>query len=129
MSPRLLAGAARTAVASVWLYEGLWCKLLAADAGQRAIVGGVPGIGDAAGFALAAIGVAETALAGWVLSGRARRPAAVVQTGMLVVFNAGGLLFGADRISEPGRMLTANAALLAAAWLLARDAAPERRHA
>ena len=36
MSPRLLRGAARTAVASVWLYEGLWCKLLASDAGQRA---------------------------------------------------------------------------------------------
>jgi uncharacterized membrane protein YphA (DoxX/SURF4 family) len=129
MSPWLLVGAARTAVASVWLYEGLWCKLLAADAGQRAIVASAPAIGGAAGFALAAIGVAETALAGWVLSGRARRLAAVVQTALLVVFNAGGLLFGAGRISEPGRMLTANAALLAAAWLLARGAAQEHHHA
>jgi hypothetical protein len=114
-----VTAAARCAVASVWLYEGLWCKLLRPDAGQADIVAAVPGAGGLAPVLLAGIGVAETALAGWVLTGRAGRAAAAVQTGLLVAFNAGGLLFGRAHIAEPGRMLTANAALLAAAWLLA----------
>ncbi|MFI5915808.1 DoxX-like family protein [Dactylosporangium sp. NPDC051541] len=116
-----VTGLARGAVASVWLYEGLWCKLVRPDAGQLAIVSGVPGAGSWSDGLLVLIGLAETALAGWVIWGRAGRAAAAVQTVLLVAFNAGGLLFGAGHIDEPGRMLTANAALLAAAWLL-----PER---
>ncbi|MET7421992.1 DoxX-like family protein [Dactylosporangium sp. NPDC005555] len=103
---------ARAAVAAVWLYEGLWCKILGGDPAQREIVAEVPML------SLTAIGVAETALAVWVLTGRHARAAAVVQTVLLVAFNAGGLLLAADHIADPGRMLTANAALLALAWLL-----------
>jgi uncharacterized membrane protein YphA (DoxX/SURF4 family) len=112
---------ARAAVAAVWLYEGLWCKVLTGD--QLSIVAAVPFLPPAlASAALTGVGVAETALAVWVLTGRRARAAAIVQTVLLVAFNAGGLLFAADQISDEGRMLTANAALLALAWLLTAPA-------
>jgi uncharacterized membrane protein YphA (DoxX/SURF4 family) len=119
---------ARAAVAAVWLYEGLWCKILGADANQRSIVAGVPGLPAAwVTAALVGIGVLETAVGGWVLSGAKARLAALVQTGLLAVFNAGGLVFAGARIAEPGRMLTQNAVLLAVVWLLAEQ--PVRRPA
>lgn len=124
----MMTGFARTAVAAVWLYEGLWCKILGGDGDQRAIVGAVPLLPPAlATAALVGIGLAETAIAAWVLTGRRARAAAVTQTVLLVAFNAGGLLFAGDRIGDAGRMLTANAALLALAWLLARPSSPRRR--
>jgi uncharacterized membrane protein YphA (DoxX/SURF4 family) len=117
---------ARAAVAAVWLYEGLWCKLLRADPNQESIVASVPGLPAAcATAALRGIGATETALGIWVLSGARPRLAASVQSGLLVGFNAGGLAFANDRIAEPRRMLTRNAALLALVWLLARQ--PVRR--
>jgi len=112
---------ARVAVAAVWLYEGLWCKVLGGQPEQRAIVADVPGLPDGqAGAALVALGVVETAIGAWVLGGGRPRAAALAQTVLLVAVNAGGLLFAADRIAEPGRMIVQNAALLALAWLLAR---------
>ncbi len=113
-------GVARAAVAAVWLYEGLWCKVLGGDGDQRAILADVPLLpAGLAGAALAGIGVVEVAVAVWVLTGRWARGAAVTQTVLLVAFNAGGLVFAGDRITDAGRMLTANGALLALAWLLA----------
>lgn len=62
---------ARAAVAAVWLYEGLWCKILGGDADQQAIVAAVPQLPPAlAASAVTAIGVAEVAVAAWVLTGR-----------------------------------------------------------
>jgi uncharacterized membrane protein YphA (DoxX/SURF4 family) len=120
--------AARAAVAAVWLYEGLWCKVFAEAPDQRLIVASVPGLPLAwVTAALVGLGVIETAVGLWVLSGVEARTAAYVQTGLLVLFNAGGLLFAGARIAEPGRMLTQNAVLLAVIWLLAGQ--PVRRHA
>jgi uncharacterized membrane protein YphA (DoxX/SURF4 family) len=120
--------AVRAAVAAVWLYEGLWCKVFGGAPDQRWIVASVPALPPAWVTAtLVGLGVVETAIALWVLSGLEARTAAYVQTGLLVLFNAGGLLFAGARIAEPGRMLTQNALLLAAVWLLAGQ--PVRRHA
>jgi uncharacterized membrane protein YphA (DoxX/SURF4 family) len=116
---------ARVAVAVVWLYEGLWCKLLGGDGDQRAIVAAVPLLPPALTVAaLTGIGLAEVGIAAWVLTGRRVRAAAVTQTVLLVTFNVGGLLFAGDRIGDAGRMLTANAALLALVWLLATTPPP-----
>jgi len=111
---------ARAAVCAVWVYEGLWCKILSGQPDQRAIVAAVPGL--PAGWvtaALVGIGIAETGLGAWVLTGVRARLAALVQTVALVGFNAGGLLFAAGRIAEPGRMITQNLVLLALVWVLA----------
>ena len=112
---------ARLAVALVWLYHGLWCKLLGLCPGHQAIVASVPGLGPAAaGAALVALGLLETALAAWVLSGARPVAAAVVQTLLLVAMNAGGLAWGRDHIADPGAMVVQNLALLALVWLVAR---------
>jgi uncharacterized membrane protein YphA (DoxX/SURF4 family) len=115
---------ARAAVAAVWLYEGLWCKVFGASPEQRSIVAAAlpPACVTAAVIGL---GLIETAIALWVMSGAEPRSAALVQTGLLIGLNAGGLLFAGDRIADPGRMLTQNAVLLAVVWLLARQ--PVRR--
>src|SRR3954464_5375144 len=71
----------RLAVALVWLYQGLWCKLLARCPGHLAIVQAVPGLAGAAGTAvLAGLGTIEVGLAVWVLSGWRPRLAALAQT-------------------------------------------------
>lgn len=111
--------------ALVWFYEGLWCELWPGPSDQRAIVGDVPHMPvRSVTVALIAIGVAEAAIGLWVLSGLRARTAAVVQTLLVVVFNAGGLLFGLDHIAEPGRMLTQNLVFVALIWLVARMSSP-----
>lgn len=115
------AAVARWAVALVWFYEGFWCKVWPGRADQRAIVGDVPFLpGWAVTAALVAIGLAEVALGLWVLTGRRARTAALVQTALVVGFNAGGLLFSPGQIEEPGRLLTQNLVFVALIWMLAR---------
>jgi hypothetical protein len=51
------------AVAGVWLYHGLWCKLLGRCTEQARIVADLPGLrGRRAKALLVGLGVAETAL-------------------------------------------------------------------
>ncbi|MEE1783656.1 DoxX-like family protein [Streptomyces sp. SP17BM10] len=118
---RLAAGA----VALMWGYEGLWCKIWPGRADQRAIVESVPLLpGWAVTPVLLAVGAAELALGLWVLTGRRARLCAVVQTVLVVGFNTGGLLFGADEIPEPGRLIVQDLAFLA----LIRTVATTRHH-
>ena len=57
-------------VATVWLYEGLWCKLLGCTPSQVEVVTAVPRLGARFGVVfLKALGVLEVALAVWVISG------------------------------------------------------------
>ncbi|MFE0457882.1 DoxX-like family protein [Kitasatospora sp. NPDC058965] len=118
------------AVALVWWYEGFWCKVWPGRADQREIVAGLPLLpGWAVTPLLLAIGLAEVALGVWVLTGRRARAAAVVQTVLVVGFNAGGLLFGAAQIPEPGRLVVQDLALLALVWLVAGKPAAAPRTA
>ncbi len=72
------------------------------------------------------IGLVEAAIGLWVLSGRRRYAAAAVQTALIGVFNLGGLLLSPAAIDEPGRMLTANLAIVALAWVVAARSAEAR---
>ena len=111
---------ARLAVALVWLYQGLWCKLLGGCPGHQAIVEAVPWLGESGGAVLlSGLGLLETGLAAWVLSGWRPRAAALVQTVLLVAMNGGGLLWGREHIADPGAMLTQNFAFLTLAWIVA----------
>jgi DoxX-like protein len=121
MPPLLLTAGA---VAAVWLYEGLWCKLLGGVPSQLEVVGTVPLFNPrAATWVLRAIGVVECGLALWVLSGRQPYLAAAAQTVLLVSMNSGGLLWARRIIPDPAGMIVKNAAFLVLAWVVAAQAA------
>jgi DoxX-like protein len=67
------------AVAGVWLYHGLWCKVLGRCPDQLRVVDDLPFVPRAvARLALTALGVVEIGLSAWVISGRRPRDAAAV---------------------------------------------------
>jgi DoxX-like protein len=108
------------AVAAVWLYEGLWCKLLNGEPRQLQVVQAVPRFGPRIGAAfLKALGIVEVALAIWILSGGAPIFCAVVQTGLLISLNACGLLWSRHLIHDPAGMVIKNLAFLVLAWVSA----------
>lgn len=110
----------RAAVAAVWLYEGLWCKLLGGDPNQLAVVQAVPRLGPAVGAVfLKALGVVEVAMAAWALSGLAPVYCAIAQTALLVALNANGILWSRHLIHDPAGMVVKNAAFLVLAWVAA----------
>ena len=108
------------AVAAVWFYEGLWCKLLGGEKRQLAIVASVPRFGPAFGEAfLKALGAVEVGLGAWALSGIAPFPCAIAQTLLLATLNTSGLLFARRLIHDPGGMVVKNAAFLVLVWVSA----------
>ena len=114
------SGLIRFAVASVWLYEGLWCKVLGREPNQLRIVESVPLVGPRVGtIFLKSLGVAETVLALWALSGIQPVPCAAIQTVLLVLLNANGVLWARRLIHDPGGMLVKNFAFLVLVWVSA----------
>jgi uncharacterized membrane protein YphA (DoxX/SURF4 family) len=110
----------RSAVAAVWVYEGLWCKLLGGAPDQRRVVEAVPRLGPRTGASfLLALGAVETALGAWVLSGLAPVPCALVQTLLLVTLNANGIVWARRLIHDPAGMVVKNFAFLVLAWVAA----------
>jgi len=110
----------RAAVAAVWLYEGLWCKLLQGEPRQAQVVkaaaeGGLP-VGTTF---LKLLGIVEVALAGWVLTGIAPVLCAIAQTALLVALNTGGILWARHVIHDPAGMVVKNVAFLVLAWVAA----------
>jgi hypothetical protein len=112
------------AVAAVWLYEGLWCKLLGGVPNQLDVVDAVPFFSRSlAAWVLRAIGIVECALALWVLSGLYPFLAAAAQTALLVSMNSGGLFWARRVIPDPGGMVVKNFAFLLLAWVVAAQCA------
>lgn len=110
----------RVAVAGVWLYEGLWCKLLGREPHQLEVVEAVPRVGPRVGaFFLKALGAVEVALALWALSARAPDACALAQTLLLVSLNANGIYWARHLLHDPGGMLVKNFAFLVLVWVSA----------
>ncbi|HZR79587.1 MAG TPA: DoxX-like family protein [Candidatus Binatia bacterium] len=108
----------RAAVAGVWVYEGLWCKLLGGDPNQVKVVEAVPTWGPKLGRTfLTGLGAAELTLGLWALSGWRPLWCAVVQTALLVTLNASGLLWSRHLIHDPPGMVVKNFAFLVLAWV------------
>ena len=108
----------RASVAAVWLYEGLWCKILGRVRSQVDVVTAVPRLGPLLGSQfLKALGVVEIALAVWVMTGFAPDMCAVAQTALLIVLNANGLIWARHLIHEPLGMVVKNIAFLMLAWV------------
>ena len=110
----------RGAVAAVWLYEGLWCKVLGREPHQVQVVEAVPRLGPILGRKfLLALGLVETTLGVWVMSGLTPGLCAVVQTALLVGLNANGLLWARHIIHDPAGMVVKNVSFLLLAWVAA----------
>ena len=107
-------------VAAVWVYEGLWCKLLNGEPRQVRVVEAVPRYGPSMGlFFLKLLGVVEVGIAVWVLSDFAPIVCAVVQTVLLVTLNGCGLLWAQHIIHDPAGMVIKNFAFLVLVWVYA----------
>ncbi len=116
--PPPVAIAARLACAAAWLQQGLYAKVLQGDLRHQATVAEVVGEENAEG-ATVALGVAETAIAGWVLSGRAPRACAATQTVALAGLAAARLAGAPTYAGDPERLLMRNSVLAALAWVAA----------
>ncbi|HEY8990962.1 MAG TPA: DoxX-like family protein [Luteolibacter sp.] len=105
---RLLTG-------GVWVFHGLFSKLLDGIPRHRLIVGRILG-DELARPAVLAVGVLEICLGLWALSGHWRKTCATVQTLGIVAMNALEILFARDLlISAPG-MVALNAGFLGLVW-------------
>ena len=114
----------QVAVAAVWLYEGLWCKVLARSPHQFEVVEQVPFLAPSTSHALLRVlGGVETALAVWVLTAWQPIAAAAVQTALLIGLNSAGIYFSRQRIPDPAGMVVKNAAFLLLGWVTASVAA------
>jgi uncharacterized membrane protein YphA (DoxX/SURF4 family) len=108
----------KISISAVWLYEGLWCKVLGRMRSQVEVVSAVPGFGSryAAPF-LVVLGVFEVVLGLWVLTGIAPGLCAIVQTALLITLNLNGLLWARHVINDPAGMIVKNAAFLLLVWI------------
>ena len=110
----------RVAVSGVWLYEGLWCKLLEGEPRQIEVVAAVPQYGRKVGaLFLKFLGIAEVGLAVWAFTAIAPIPCAAAQTLLLVGLNASGLLWARRIIHDPGGMVVKNFSFLVLVWVSA----------
>jgi DoxX-like family/Uncharacterized conserved protein (COG2071) len=110
----------RPALAAVWLAHGAYNKLLGGSARHLAIVQAVPGLQGAAGARmLMAVGVIEVAIAAWMLSRRAPRACAAVQTVLLLSMNVVELTYARHLLLWPAGLLPLNFVFLALVWTCA----------
>lgn len=108
----------RASVAAVWVYEGLWCKILGRVRSQLDVATAMPGFGQYFGAPLLKLlGFVECGLAVWVIAGVAPGVCAVAQTALLLVLNTNGLLWARRFIHEPAGMVVKNIAFLVLVWV------------
>ena len=115
----------RFSVAAVWLYQGLWCKVLGRAPRHEAVIENVPFMSPAQAHRMSvALGVLECLLAIWILDGHWGYASALTQTILLFVMNAGGLLWSRRLIPDPAGMLVQNLAFILLVWIAAGEFTP-----
>jgi hypothetical protein len=119
----------RTSIALVWMYEGLWCKVLGHAPRHEAILTSLPLLTTAEAHSLLlALGCLECAIGVWVISGWRPAQGVLIQTALLVSMNAGGLIFAARLVPDPAGMLLQNFTFLLLAWTAAANKANYEPH-
>lgn len=105
--------AVRCIVSLIWLYEGLWQKIIVRDAHELDIVRQFAGSASNAHTGMLLIGGCETLLALAVLSGLYARPLAWFQLSILLVMNFTGIIGGNGTIANPTALIIQNLPLFA----------------
>jgi hypothetical protein len=119
----------RTSIALVWMYEGLWCKVLGHAPRHEAILTSLPLLTTAEAHSLLlALGCLECVMGVWVISGWRPAQGALIQTALLVSMNAGGLIFAARLVPDPAGMLLQNFTFLLLAWTAAANRQNDEPH-
>lgn len=117
----------RVSVALVWLYEGLWCKVLGMMPSQLAIVVELPGFSRERALALwKSVGAVEIFLGLWVLTGVHPGWCAVGEVVVLVVINANALLWARHLVFDPVGLVLKNVAFLTLVWVCGSSAMVRR---
>jgi hypothetical protein len=103
------------AIASVWIFHGLYSKILDGIPRHRAIVSRI--LGDTIGpTATIAVGLCEVLLGIWVLSGRYRCGSALVQTIAIASMNTLEIARAKDLLVTAPGMVLLNLTFLTLVW-------------
>jgi uncharacterized membrane protein YphA (DoxX/SURF4 family) len=117
----------RVSIAVVWLYEGLWCKVLGMMPSQLAIVVELPGFSRERALALLkSVGAIEIFLGLWVLTGVHPGLCALAQALLLVVMNANALVWARHLVIDPVGMVLRNLVFLTLVWICGAMAVMKR---
>lgn len=116
MIPNAARWMLRVSVAVVWLYQGLWHKVIAVDDRHLRIVEQAVGAGLGR-LALSGLGAFEAALGLCILLAWKPMPVAWTQIILLAGMNTAGILTAADQIPDPAGMVTMNFVFCVAAWI------------
>jgi uncharacterized membrane protein YphA (DoxX/SURF4 family) len=119
MNPKIIF-AIRCVLAAVWLYNGLWLKVIALDPHHLSIV--TP-IGHSLQISpetmLRSIGGLETLLGIGILSGLFYKFVSYFQIAIVLLMNFIGIIFGGGAIQHPLGLIVSNLPTLMCAWLVA----------
>ena len=118
MKDEIMLNASRILIAGVWIFHGLYSKILNGIPRHRLIVGKI--LGDEwERSAVLAVGIAEVLLGAWVLSRRRPRACAATQTMAIVAMNTLEILYARDLLISALGMVMLNAVFLTIAWWVA----------
>jgi hypothetical protein len=110
-------------IGSVWVFHGLYSKLLGGIPRHRAIVGRILG-SHLAGIATPVIGGLEVLLGIWVFTGWRPVACAAVQTAALVTMNALEIALATDLLISALGMVLLNLGFLCLIWHWATTSRP-----
>ena len=102
-------------IGSVWVFHGLYSKILNGIPRHRMIVGKILGATNA-GIATKTIGLLEVILGVWAFTGLHPVPCAVVQTAAIVAMNTLEISLAGEFLISAIGMVILNLAFLALVW-------------
>lgn len=116
--PRYQEVLLRIFIASVWIFHGLFSKILDGIPRHREIAGKILGEG-VADFATPTIGLLEILLGCWVLSGIYRRTCASVMTLALISMNTLEIIIARELLISAAGMVVLNLCFIGMIWFWA----------
>jgi len=115
LQPDRLHGPAQIVIGSVWVFHGLYSKILNGIPRHRLIVGKILGMRRAQ-VATRAVGVLELLLGVWAFSGWQPVWCASIQTAAIVAMNSLEILLARELLISAVGMLILNCGFLSVVW-------------